>query len=220
MSRNKVLVHYSGGLDSNLSAARLALKNYEVYLVTYDNGLTIHPEVASLPAKLLKKRFPNQIISHDIIPIYGLVKRVALNNIEEDFKNHKRNLICMACKLAMTTESVIYAKSHNIGLITDGYNKRQGEWPEQMPEAIEEVKKFLQSYGIEYMNNVYEKVTKDSVKQELLDLGLIPKSIEGACMIGGTFSLPTPNEVVDYIRQKRPILDEYLKDRLKDLYGV
>jgi predicted subunit of tRNA(5-methylaminomethyl-2-thiouridylate) methyltransferase len=91
MLKNRVLVHYSGGLDSNLCAARLALKNYEIYLVTYDNGLTIHPEVAKVPASLLKERFPVQIVSHEIIPIYGLVKKVALKFIEEDFKKYEKN---------------------------------------------------------------------------------------------------------------------------------
>ncbi len=41
MERKKVLLMYSGGLDSILSMARLIRDGYKVLLIHFDNGWTI-----------------------------------------------------------------------------------------------------------------------------------------------------------------------------------
>lgn len=210
----KVLVNYSGGIDSTLSAARLASEDYDVYLVTYNTGAMIRPEISKIPASMLKERFPENIMSHDVVPLYGLFKKMALKNIEEDFKKYNVNLICMGCKLAMLTESIRTTNKKEIGKIADGYSTRQSEWPEQMPEVVKVIGEICEKYGIEHMTPVYEITTKADTKMALLEFGLLPKSIEGACQFGGTFSLPKVEIVLDYIHDKEPLIEKYLKEHL------
>jgi PP-loop superfamily ATP-utilizing enzyme len=185
--KKTVALLFSGGRDSSLACGVLAKKGYKIHLLTFNNGATIRQDLAEHRYKELSEKFPDAIIKRAIIPSYGLFKDLGLKNLEKDIKKYETNLICMGCKLSMHVISLIYCLENDIPIIADGYTDYQKKWIEQMPEAIEAVKKFHEEYHIKYINPVYSESSKEQVKDKLLKFGLSTKSLEGSCLFGGTF---------------------------------
>lgn len=208
---NTATLLFSGGRDSSLACCVLANKGYKIHLLTFNNGATIRLDLAEHRYKELNDKFSDAILRKKIIPSYGLFKDIALKNLEKDFERYETNLICMGCKLSMHVLSLIYCLENKIHIIADGYTDYQKKWIEQMPEAIEAVRKFHGEYDITYINPVYNEISKEQVKEKLLRFGLSTKSLEGTCLFGGTFSIPDPKVVVSYIEDKLPYCREYIK---------
>lgn len=207
----EVALLFSGGRDSALACALLALKGYRIHLLTFHNGATISRGLTEVRYRELKERFPRSIVAWRQIPSHGLFKKLALEPLEADFARFHTNLICMGCKLAMHVHSLIYCLEHRIRLVADGYTAYQKAWIEQMPPAIAAVRRFHQQYGIHYINPVYDINSKSEVKAKLFDMGLSPQPLEGACLFGGTFSLPDSKTVCAYIRRKLPECRQYIE---------
>lgn len=72
----EVLLLYSGGLDSMLSACHLACKDYHVNLIHFDNGSSIGTENIIMGAEKLEDRFGSKKITYlGIVSIAGMVRR-------------------------------------------------------------------------------------------------------------------------------------------------
>lgn len=209
--KKSVVLLFSGGRDSSLACAVLAKKGYKIHLLTFNNGTTTNLSLAERRYKELDKRFPDAIIARKVIPSYGLFKEIALTSIEKDFKKYETNLLCMGCKLAMHVLSLIYCLENKVSIIADGYTEYQRTWVEQIPQAIQTVRKFHEEYKVKYVNPVYDQNSKDQVKKKLFSFGLSTKSLEGSCLLGGTFSIPSPAKVVAYIKEKLPFCRNYIK---------
>lgn len=147
-NNNNVALLFSGGRDSSLACAMLAKKGYKIHLLTFNNGTIINLDLAELRYKELNDRFSGAIIAREIIPSYGLFKEIALIPIEKDFRKYETNLLCMGCKLAMHVLSLIYCLENKIPIIADGYTEYQRTWIEQMPEAVQAVRKFHEEYKL------------------------------------------------------------------------
>ena len=206
-----VTLLFSGGRDSSLACCVLANRGCKIHLLTFNNGATIHLDLADQRYDELNGKFSDAILQRRLIPSYTLFKEIALKNLETDFEKYETNLICMGCKLAMHVISLIYCLENEIPVIADGYTDYQKKWIEQMPEAIETVRKFHGEYNIKYINPVYNENSKEHVKEKLLKFGLSSESLEGTCLFGGTFSIPDPQAVVSYIEDKLPYCREYIK---------
>ena len=211
--RGAVVLLFSGGRDSTLAAALLACQGYRLHLLTFDNGALINDELTDLRYREFEARFPGAVVSRQKMPSFGLFKNIALVTLEDDVRRFHTNLICMGCKMAMHTLSLIYCLENRIRLIADGYTGYQKDWVEQMPAAI---RRFHQEYGVRYINPVYDFTSKEHVKSKLFDLGLSPKPLEGACLFGGTFSVPNSRAVCAYIRRKLPLCRRYIEEWFAD----
>lgn len=215
-NNDTVALLFSGGRDSSLACVMLAKKGYKIHLLTFNNGTIINLDLAERRYKELEKIFPDTIIARKVIPSYGLFKEIALIPIEKDFKKYENNLLCMGCKLAMHVISLIYCLENKISIIADGYTYYQRTWIEQMPEAIQAVRKFHGEYKVKYVNPVYDQNSKEQVKKKLFSLGLSTKSLEGSCLLGSTFTIPPPEKVVAYIEEKLPFCRDYIQTHFNE----
>ena len=214
--KKTVTLLFSGGRDSSLACCVLANRGCKIHLLTFNNGATIQLDLADQRYEELNEKFSDAILQRKLIPSYSLFKEIALKNLEEDFEKYETNLICMGCKLAMHVISLIYCLENKIPVIADGYTDYQKQWIEQMPEAIESVRKFHSEYNIKYINPVYSENSKEQVKEKLLGFGLSTESLEGKCLFGGTFSIPDPQVVVSYIDDKLPFCRDYIKTHFEE----
>lgn len=208
--KKEAVLLFSGGRDSSLAAVRLIEMGYEIHLLTFDNGAIEGIARSNLRLGEFNEKIKKKIITRKIINCKELFKKIALFDIEKDIESLKTNLICMGCKMAMHTISVNYCLKNDIKVIADGYTYYQREWPEQMPKAIEEIRDFHDKYGIEYINPVYDIKSKENAKEKLALHKLSVDSLEGKCIFGGTFSTPIETNVVEYIRAKIDICENYL----------
>jgi hypothetical protein len=203
---------FSGGRDSSLTFVRLAQKGYKVHLLTFDNGAMARLDLSGFRMRELRRLFPDAIVCWKTIPVHGLFKRLALLFIEKDMRNYETNLICMGCKLAMHTRALIYCIENDIKYLADGYASHQRNWIEQMPEAIAPVRELHKEFGVEYVNPIYAYDDESLIASELYDLGMSTKSLEGTCLFGGTYSIPSSTHVTSYVSEKLPLCREYIRN--------
>ena len=208
--KEEAVLLFSGGRDSSLAAVRLIDMGYEIHLLTFDNGAIEGIARSNLRLAEFSEKIKRKIITRKIINCKDLFKKIALFDIEKDFDYFKTNLVCMGCKMAMHTISLNYCIKNDIKVIADGYTYYQREWPEQMPKAIEEIRKFHSKYGIQYISPVYDIISKENAKEKLALHKLSVDSLEGKCIFGGTFSNPVETDVVEYIKAKIHFCEDYL----------
>ena len=210
----EVVVLFSGGRDSSLVACLMANQNKKVHLLTCNNGVSIKPELAEFRFKELQAAFPAEIVSRTIVPSYGLFRRIALVDIEQDFHQFKKNLILLGYQLAAHTEGIIYCKRNNIRVLASGFTRYEAHYAEQLPEAITALTAFAREYEVEYLVPVYEYSSADEVKYALLDFGVSTKSLEGVSIFADTFSDPSSELVLQYIKAKLQICRDYMSLKL------
>lgn len=212
LKNEEAVLLFSGGRDSSLAVVRLIEMGYKIHLLTFDNGATEDIAKSNLRLSEYSDEIKKNIITRKIINSKKLFKKIALSSIETDITYFQKNLVCMGCKMAMHAISLNYCLKNGIKVIADGYTYYQKEWPEQMPKAIDEIKHFHDRYGIEYINPVYDINSKKKAKEELDSYELSTNSLEGKCIFGGTFSTPIEKNVVEYIKEKISICEDYLDD--------
>lgn len=197
----KVLVLYSGGKDSMLSAMLLIEQGYQVFLVHYDNSLEVDSHNIKSGIKRLEKKYGSDKVKYiGIKKIDGLFREFI-----REFYNFKSNLItkkfgnvsisqfnCLACRLSMYVESIIICKQLKIDFVADGARNSQlfAIEQDQMLHLFIELFKF---YNIELLLPVKNLKDDFQEKNEFLIRGIIPKVSESQCLIG----MPLNSDSVD-----------------------
>ncbi|MBI5416579.1 hypothetical protein HZA55_01300 [Candidatus Poribacteria bacterium] len=171
-------VLFSGGSDSTLCAALMAEKFKKIKLLTYTRapltGLTrVEKSQFYIPA--LKKVFGNENIIQETIDYQKLFSKIFFDNFEKDSKKYGMHLsifVCMACKLAMHSLTIIYNLKHNIKNTADGSFHGQDHSPEQMSDILMQLKKLYADYGIDFSYPVYFYQNKNDIQKELYKRGI------------------------------------------------
>lgn len=219
-NKNKeAIILYSGGLDSSAVAGLYGFKGYNrLHLLTFDNGCQSNIDLSKVKLFSIKDRFPDTQYIHKILSSKYPFKKIAIETLEEDFKDYSTNLVCVGCKMSMHTESVLYAIENNIGEVVDGFAKRQKEYPEQDKVFIEYMQRFYSKYNLIYSSPLYERVkTKNDVKDILIRFNLSTKSIEPDCLFGDSFSPASKKDIRKYFTVKKPMLDKYIEESLQEM---
>lgn len=199
------LVMFSGGRDSTLTACHLMLQGIPVFLFTCNSGCSLHRAPFQLRVDELRKRFGDLVVGHTVEDISGTFRAIALVNIETDILKYKKNLVLLGEKLAIHVHAINLCKRSEMTVVNDGVVAYEKEYPEQRPGAIEFLQTFTKSYGVEYRSPLYRYASRLDVKNRLLQLGLSPKSIEGVTIFADTFTTPSDEVVLEYLRDKEPL---------------
>lgn len=187
----EVLLLYSGGLDSMLSACYLASRGYHVNLIHFDNGSSIGTENIIKGAKELEDRFGSEKITYlGIIPISGVISRLhkienlKLSTIAETYGNTTISQYqCLACRSAMYHYAAMIALEKGISIIAEGARKSQ-QFAIEQPPMMKEYEKFLNSQGLKLMIPVYDLEDDYEELCELRRFLLEPVAYEGKCLLG------------------------------------
>jgi 7-cyano-7-deazaguanine synthase in queuosine biosynthesis len=207
-----VAIMFSGGRDSSLAAVRYCMSGKRVRLLRFATGLGIPSELPKIREQELRTIFPGQVLEDTpIIPVHGIVRRLALATIEMDFQSFAgKNLVLLGEKLALHCASVIYCLREAIGVLADGSSGYQKELPEQRPIAIDFFHEISTEFGIKYETPVLECLSVQEVRFELLEAGLSTKSLEGISMFADTFSTADDATVAAYLQAKRELATAYI----------
>lgn len=217
----EVLVLFSGGKDSLLSAVRYLDEGYKVNLVVFDNSCGIGLENIKINIKRLIKKYGS-----DKLCFFGKKDISAIfRNFIHPFYNYNTNYIinnygsitisqfnCLACRMAMYVASIIICKQKNIKNIVDGARICQLFAIEQ-EEMLKEFKYFFNKYDlnidypVKYIDNDWD------LKNELLIRGVIPKTIEPQCLLGCPITENIDKELVNSVCN---VYRKYLKDKAID----
>lgn len=229
MSKQSIVVMYSGGLDSTLQAYRLGQKYQEVHLLTFDLSLTIGVEKSRKNIENIARACPNSKIIHHIINIDPTRKNFWKHFCEDYFtycQGTSPAILCLSCKMAMLTETIRYCLKHGIHEISNGLTGTQSDHPEHLPEIINRFTKAMESYGISFVNTVYQISSREEEIAELqaakIDTGVIigasNVSHQPRCFVGvystlwKAFRPYNKEKIIAYFDQRKELIDQMLKD--------
>ena len=229
-AKESVLVEYSGGLDSTLTAMLMAKKFKRVLLVTYEASWTIGNQNSKKNVPQLVKLNPECLIEHRIINMTKL-----RNNIWEGFPGISKDyakfchggppgIICLGCKISMLVMSIQICLEENIGFITNGLTSTQSDHPEHMPPIINRFSQFMEKYNISYLNEIYDIKSRAEEEEMLKQNGITIGTTIGAsnvthqprCFLGVYSTLwkasrpLSQKDMVDYFDYKLPLMQKLL----------
>jgi len=154
----------------------------------------------------LKNRFGELVVAHTVEDISGTFRSIAIENIEGDILKYRKNLVLLGEKLAIHAHLIDFCRRHDIDVINDGITHYQQEFPEQRLVAKEYLVDLMQEFSIQYNSPIYEFAqSSDDVKYRLLQLGISTKSLEGVSIFGDSFTTPSDDTIISYLREKTPL---------------
>jgi hypothetical protein len=208
-----VAVMFSGGRDSSLAAVIYCTRGSRVQLLRFMTGFGIPSLLPEIREAELRNRFDDKILpTPEPIGVYGLVRRIAVAEIEDDFRLFDgKNLILLGEKLALQAASIVYCLNNGIEVLADGTSGYQAEMPEQRNTAIEFFQDLAQCYGVRYETPVKSATSSDEVKYSLLEAGISTKSLEGISMFADSFSMADDDTVRAYLEFKKTHAVSYIE---------
>ncbi len=123
-----------------------------------------------------------------------------------------KNLVCVACKLAMHARAIIYCVRHYVPLILTGYASRQSRYPEQTPVFMERIRDLSHRFGITSGFPVYDTFSSEEITRHLLEDYGLPSSGGGErkCMFCQTLTTAAQEHIASYIDEMIPRIEEYI----------
>jgi predicted subunit of tRNA(5-methylaminomethyl-2-thiouridylate) methyltransferase len=206
-------VMFSGGRDSSLAAVIYCTRGFRVQLLRFRTGFGIPSPLPEIREAELRTRFHDTILpTPDPIGVYGLVRRIAVAEIEDDFRQFSgKNLVLLGEKLALHAASIVYCLNNEIEILADGTSGYQAEMPEQRDTAIDFFRELAQHYGIQYETPVKSATSDNDVKYALLEAGISTKSLEGISMFADSFSIADDDTVRSYLELKKAHAVSYIE---------
>jgi len=192
MNEKEVIVLFSGGRDSFLTACKLIENGYKIYMVTFENGIGLQGYNAKYAAEKIIKKYGNdkaeflgvQCIAgfwrEFFLPYYNMKPSEIIKEFGELTISQFH---CLTCRMSMYIWSIIKAKQMGIKYIAEGARENQG-FVVELPIFISKLKNFLKEYNIDLLLPVYKLNSDHKRKDELLIRGFLPKTLEPQCLIG------------------------------------
>lgn len=200
------LVMFTGGRDSTLAASVLMLQGVPVHLFSGNSGCSLHRDILAMRVAELRARFGDLVITHLVQDISGAFRSIAIESLERDILTYRKNLVLLGEKVAIHAHMIDYCQRNGITVVNDGIAHYQREFPEQRMVAKEYFVDFIAGYGIDYRSPIYHFATSvDEVKYRLLQLGLSTKSLEGVSIFADSFTTPSDDTILAYLREKEPL---------------
>jgi hypothetical protein len=178
--KDEVVLSYSGGTDSTLSAIYLLNEFRKVALLTIwpHNFLFFRKKAEKLVYKL-KEKYDDGRVSHKFLDGRELFNKFrGGGNIFADIYRYgffeRITNFCVPCGLTMTTTCFIYCLENGIPYFAKGINALQGSKDYgQSPLNIKNLMERANELGIELLLPVYHNRGTD---EELFKLGIIPRA--------------------------------------------
>ncbi len=234
----RVLVGYSGGVDSTFAALALSERFEKIHLVTYKTNTLIFLANAAKNAAILKERLAAGRVDHGIIDIRPLCGKFTRGCSRDYFTycgGSAPAVFLMAYRLAMHTRNIIYCLEHGVPVATDGSVRTQSDRPEMMPRVLDMLARFYSEYNVRFVAPVYDFGSKEAQLALLRERGFLlgPRfgeshfpTIQPVCLLGPFYAvwhLTEPNteeQLVPYVQAKlevaRDVIDEYFESRGAD----
>ncbi|HFC47008.1 MAG TPA: hypothetical protein ENJ63_03915 [Dissulfuribacter thermophilus] len=233
MDRQDIAILYSGGRDSLalyaislMGRLREVPRPNTVHLLHMLNGMGRFPEFPRSRMEVAKTILEAQVpYGHEVpktayveLDCGRLFQGLWLDWYEDLMpKFGGKNLVCVACKLAMHTKAIIYAVEHYVPIVYAGYAKRQGYYPEQTDVFMEKMAALSQSFGIKTSFPVYDVFDTEEAVRHFLEAHGLPSTGGGErkCLFCQTKTSATPKEIGDYLDYFAPKIREYIENTLE-----
>ena len=186
-----ILVMFSGGKDSFLTACRLASKGYKVHLLSFNNGCVFGEEAVRHGAQRLINRFGDRIEFDGIYLTVASIRRFERNIMRSTVSQLNDNygsvtftqLRCAHCQTAMWAAAIAYCVAKAIPEVACGYRKDDlfctgSEMYRQRMVAL------ANKFNINVQFPVLDSYTDTERDNELCHFSFMPQVFEPKCMEG------------------------------------
>lgn len=232
MHKQELAILFSGGTDSLALYALAAMGRHpniprprRIHLLHMLNGMGRFPTFPRDRFLMAQKILDAQVPPREALPeadfveidMGRLFQGLWLDRYEELMPRYNgKNLVCVACKLAMHARAILYGVEHLVPLIIVGYTKKQGYFPEQTMVFMDRIADFSGQFGIKTSFPVYDEFDDQAVTRHLLeDFGLVSTGGgERKCLFCQTLTTAGEKEIGTYLDDMIPRVTEYLEHRL------
>ncbi|HID96734.1 MAG TPA: hypothetical protein EYP57_00855 [Thermodesulfobacteriaceae bacterium] len=233
MDRQDLAILFSGGTDS-LALYALAFHGRHpeisnprnIHLLQMLNGMGRFPSFPENRFRTAEKILKAQIPETDTIPksVYveldmgRLFQGLWLDNFEELMPEYGgKNLVCVACKLAMHARAIIYCVERYVPVLLAGYAAKQGYFPEQTPTFMKKVAELSAYFGITTKFPLFHEFDHETVTRHLLEDYGLPSTGGGErkCLFCQTLTTATEKETGDYLDDMVPRVATYIEHKLE-----
>lgn len=127
-----------------------------------------------------------------------------------------KNLVCVACKLAMHIKALIYCIEMLVPTLLVGYARKQNYYPEQTTAFMDRISRLSNECGIKTVFPVYDDFDDETVTRHLLEDFGLPSTGGGErkCLFCQTLTTATEKEIGSYLDDMIPILRQYVDHKL------
>ena len=227
-ARYPIAIMFSGGSDS-LALLSMAYKGQlkgitpptDIHLLYMLNGMSRFPSFPRERYRIAKELLESQITESNEKPevhymeldTARLFQGLWIDHYEELMPRHdNRNLVCVACKVAMHTRSIIYCVENQIDTFITGYAKKQEYYPEQTATFMNRLREFSQLFGVDTRYPVFEDFTDSTVVRHYLEDRGLPSAAGGErdCMFSQTYTTAEEHHTAAYLDDMLPVVSKYL----------
>ncbi len=127
-----------------------------------------------------------------------------------------KNLVCVACKLAMHIRALIYCIEMLVPQLLAGYARKQSYYPEQTTAFMDRISRLSDEFGIKTVFPVYDDFDDEAVTRHLLEDFGLPSTGGGErkCLFCQTLTTATEKEIGLYLDDMIPRLRRYMDHKL------
>lgn len=233
MSKQELAILFSGSIDSLALYALSAVGRHpdiprprKIHLLCMQNGalrfMAFPFERFKTAEKILKAQAPStepvpesSFVELDTVRLF---QGLWLDQCEELMPQYNgKNLVCMACRLAMHTRAVIYCVERLVPIFIASCSGNQSCCPQQNETFVTKVMDFSYNFGITTCFPADSDFDDDMVIKHLLEDYGLPSDHggESKCLFEQTHTLATEKEIGSYLDAMLPHLNKYVESRLE-----
>lgn len=224
--RKDVLLLFSGGRDSFLSACKLIESNYQVHMLSFINGHMSGDDcLADMAARIVNIYGADRVdylgkmsVTADLFQLLHEFLYLNVSQLCLEYPDlRSAQMPCLACHTAMIVRAIAYCKLNNIHYISGGERRSQGMIVE-LPDMIERYKDMGKHNGVELILPVYDLEDDWDRKLQLAGRGFIPKTMEMQCWLGCPLEKSlSVNEVASLIAYYDKVMQPIIQDKIDAL---
>lgn len=231
MERHDLAILYSGGTDS-LAIYALACQGRHpqlprprrIHLLHMLNGMGRFPDFPRSRFQTAKQILARQAAPETDFPesemaeldCGRLFQGLWLDRYEELMPRYNgKNLVCVACKIAMHARAILYCLDHLVPLLVTGYARRQQYYPEQTAVFMEKLAAFSAHFGITTRYPVYDDFADQLHTRHVLEDFGLPSTGGGErkCLFCQTLTTATATEIGKYLDDMLPRVGDYIEHK-------
>jgi len=220
---------FSGGTDSLALYAMSVLGNFAgiqppqtIHLLHFLNGMSRYPEFPRQRLRICRELLGVQRGGEERLPATRyleldtgrLFQGLWLDRFEILMPQFNgKNLVCVACKVAMHARAIIYCVTERIPLMMTGYARRQQYYPEQTPAFMDRLQTFSREFGVETKYPVFEAFADRSAARHYLEDQGLPSAGGGErdCLFSQTYTTADETDTARYLDAALPLVRRYLE---------
>lgn len=231
MEQQELAILYSGGTDSLAIYALACLGRHpqlgrprRIHLLHMLNGMGRFPDFPRNRFETAEKILSRQAAPGANFPATEmaeldsgrLFQGLWLDRYEELMPRYNgKNLVCVACKVAMHTKAILYCLDHFVPLLVAGYARRQQHYPEQTAVFMDKLADFSETFGITTRYPVYEDFADQMHTRHVLEEFGLPSTGGGErkCLFCQTLTTATEVEIGRYLDDMLPQVADYIEHK-------